>query len=1755
MPQHNSKPHKEWLRRLCIVLSFLASGAYLSTRLIFTLNFESPYAICVSLLLLAAECHGTTLMLLHLLQIWNTSPNVKAPQPLPGKTVDVLLPTYDEDAHLLRGSLQSMIALEYPHTVYLLDDKNRPEIKALAEEMGVEYIARTKNLHAKAGNINNALEQTDGEFVIIFDADHIPRKNFITRTLGYFQDESVAFVQTPHAFYNFDNYCSSYEPDKGDYWEEGQLFHNCVQVGKANQNAVVFCGSAAIFRRAALDEIGLVATETITEDMHTGLRLHAKGWKSAFVNERLVAAQAANDVTTYQSQRLRWGEGNLSILKHDNPLVMPGLTFRQRFHYMSSIFGWTSGFGKLLIYLMPILMLFTGVSPVSGLPYFVVLLLVAHVVFGWIALKVTGNGHFRLIQNEIAGMASFWIQIRAFFRAAIKRHSRFVVTSKRGGQSNRVFWAVLPQFSLFVLGNTAVAWGFCRWLLGANNDLPSLLIGTSLIFVQNIFAWLVIRKGLRKSDPRFSYRHQTGRIHALLSWVEEDGTPHQTQGICLELNECGTSLHSLANFPLGQKLDIELRATGSYIKVTGTVANTHSGVNSQVGRLTSDPTFRIGIEFQQVDGPTRDALWAMTMDNIVCANYEDFQNANADAASARKLLKIPCALKKQDPKSDAWTHFGILTYIDKDNFTLLSNSISSLNKDNLVFEMETPFGKITGETRYTQPSDDGDDDSSHIFQVTKFIGQGRGILKSIQEAARHKESRDLVTYAPDNPKFPSSRTCFATGLPSLAAILLFATICVWAHPKYVLLTRIGQLSQPTATDLAQLDKLTTKTLNNEVQDLRLIAMLRSALIRLNREEMASKVLEKALKLAPNEPGLILADADYHLEHGQFQKAYHNYQRLFGRWPRFCTPERVLSAVRCGLAIEQDPDEVFSLLTKMDLKHLQDPQLARECAACYLSLKRPEMALSLLKNGNHKQDLDVGILIVQAHAAQQDFRVALEHCKQLGRIFPDSTKLLELWGDCAFWSDDYTEAIKRYEQANALSTIRGVRLVRWADALLQLEENQRVLEMAEQIVDGNRVPSAWCSLVMEAATTDIVPPNSRVNSTHEPLVQTALNQGLKEVSPPVRLVRAVTNYLDWQGDIETAFNYLSQHESDVLAEDDLCMKSASLAYRLGKYEKALDRAEVTIALTGPIGNPLHREAQLLAARSLGQMNRHTEALSRFRTLIKNDPYDESIRAETAGVALAGGNPEETLRLCRENPHDNQSRQLVDLEITALANLQQWTNLVESCDHYLALTPNDFELQVWRVKGLIGNEDFELGATALAPLLSHAPPGHQAHLLFGHSLCWSKQYERSLEQLLEYQADKLLDPVVLFAANGCHSLTPDQQHRIQQLVDQLLSTPHLDPEVCLAACDFSIKQEEYTRVVDFLSKNPAYWQQNLPLRLRLARALFGDQQYELAGDHYDHILAMTSNVAATRESVTNADTAEDRATFRQEVLLAAARNATAALNPVRSAEFYRELIDGKSPPVDVSCEYAGVLLDLQRPVEALAVLPNYESANLSFSQKLLYADTSAAAENFALATQVCSKLLQQRPNHPDVLLRQARFLAWDKQYEESFAIWRRLMENSPSDLKTRCEYAGFLVAAGRQTEALAHYNWLLNRHYQLPRQHQLSFLHAIAQTESVSPTMRAEIERIEKEQQNLGYLETEKVEFLAYIHANLSEYNNAVELLQKVLKVHWHRKDLTLLLADMLHEQGRYAEAKKTLNSLTNGSAPTREVSAPWQGRSH
>jgi cellulose synthase (UDP-forming) len=252
-------------------------------------------------------------------------------------------------------------------------------MEALASALGVEYITRSDNAHAKAGNINAALKQTTGEYIAIFDCDHVPVRSFLRVTMGFFLDDPrCGFVQTPHHFYNPD-------PFERNLWleelvpPEQEMFYHAVQIGNDFWNSAFFCGSCAVLRRAAITSVGGIAVETVTEDAHTALRMHAQGWRSAYLDIPQAAGLATERYAFHVQQRMRWARGMTQILRLDNPLFKRGLTIPQRLNYLNAIQHFQFGIPRLVYLLSPSIFLLFGVHPIRANPWEVIAYAMPHV--------------------------------------------------------------------------------------------------------------------------------------------------------------------------------------------------------------------------------------------------------------------------------------------------------------------------------------------------------------------------------------------------------------------------------------------------------------------------------------------------------------------------------------------------------------------------------------------------------------------------------------------------------------------------------------------------------------------------------------------------------------------------------------------------------------------------------------------------------------------------------------------------------------------------------------------------------------------------------------------------------------------------------------------------------------------------------------------------------------------------------------------------------------------------------------------------------------------------------------------------------------------------------------------------------------------------------------------------------------------------------------------------------------------------------
>ena len=360
---------ESWPRRLVIrgvaIATIVVTAVYLTWRTTSTVDLS---VWCLAIPLLLAELHSAFGLTLYTLALWDVDvgPDWR-PATRTGHRIAVLLPTYEEPEEVLLPSVVAAIALEPAHETWVLDDGDRPWVRALANELGARYLARAEHDHAKAGNLNHALQTIDADVIAVFDADHVVQPNFLRHTLAYFDDPAIAVVQTPQDFYNLESFEheGTTHSDERPYHEEAN-FHRVIGPAMNHWGGAFWCGTGALIRVAALRDVGLVATGTVTEDIHTTIRMNRRGWRAVYHNEVLARGLAPSDASQYMLQRHRWALGAMQVQRAERPLTQRGLTFGQRLAFATTLFGWLDSSRTLAFMVLPIAVVISGSSPIDA---------------------------------------------------------------------------------------------------------------------------------------------------------------------------------------------------------------------------------------------------------------------------------------------------------------------------------------------------------------------------------------------------------------------------------------------------------------------------------------------------------------------------------------------------------------------------------------------------------------------------------------------------------------------------------------------------------------------------------------------------------------------------------------------------------------------------------------------------------------------------------------------------------------------------------------------------------------------------------------------------------------------------------------------------------------------------------------------------------------------------------------------------------------------------------------------------------------------------------------------------------------------------------------------------------------------------------------------------------------------------------------------------------------------------------------------
>lgn len=592
-------------RRLLVALFVTVNVAYVVWRATSTLNPDWPL---YSLLFLVAEVYVIIAAILFytLLDGYQAPP---PPPPLPDAlpTIDVFIATYNEDPGLVRMTARAARDMDLPHLTWILDDGRREAMRKVAAELGVGYIARADNAHQKAGNLNNALAQTSGDLVMCLDADNIPRKSFLTRTVGYLTDPAVALVQVPQVFYNTDSFQHEELTEPRRLYHEAALFHHRIQTGAASFQAAFSVGTGAVFRRAALTSIGGFATGSVTEDIHTSMRLHDAGWTIAYRDEALAFLLAPETAIAFHVQRLRWAQGGMQILRRDNPLWRRGLSRMQRLLYFNALSSPFSAYPNLLLYFAPALFLLAGMSPVTianGFS-FPTLIYLLHMVNDAAMFSLLAAPHAKLLLGERYKLVNCPIQLRATFRLLRPAGLSFQVTPK-GGHGGVPF-----DLGVFLLGMTAldliaVAVGFTRAVLGFADPRVFVLTACFAIF----FA-LICLDSLHKI-----WTHRQGDGAHLLPVCLRAFGEHEGRSYSFQVEQMGPErLRARSESDLPPELTVHLTEVGLARPVLARIVRATDG--------------RYDLHLTGLDAPTRDTIERFLFDTAFPSYLRSFVDTPA----------------------------------------------------------------------------------------------------------------------------------------------------------------------------------------------------------------------------------------------------------------------------------------------------------------------------------------------------------------------------------------------------------------------------------------------------------------------------------------------------------------------------------------------------------------------------------------------------------------------------------------------------------------------------------------------------------------------------------------------------------------------------------------------------------------------------------------------------------------------------------------------------------------------------------------------------------------------------------------------------------------------------------------------------------------------------------------------------------------------------------------------------------------------
>ena len=432
------------------------------------------------------------------------------PKPVTAKkyTVDILT-TFcaGEPFDMLEETLTAIQNITYPHTAWCCDEADDAEVKNLCYRLGVKHVTRIIKKNAKAGNINNALQQATGEICVVLDPDHVPAPEFLDEIVAYFDDETIGFVQIVQAYYNQGESLVA----KGAAQQTYQ-FYGPMMMGMHTYGTVQAIGANCSFRRSALDSIGGHASG-LSEDMHTAMQLHAKGWRSVYVSALLTRGLVPATMSSYYKQQLKWSRGTWELLFVTYPKLFNKFTWRQKIHYFTLPFHYLCGFIFIINFLIPVISLFTGYIPLqmdvvnfllAAIPLFSISIIIRHYVQKWVVEEKERGFH---LVGGILQIGTWWIHSVGFIYTIFRKKVPYIPTPKNDNDALPLLLN-LPNILVAAISLIAIFYGL--W----HDYSPYTIFMVALAFMQICFMVFILFIS--------GYTSQTGKANAIATKLREN---------------------------------------------------------------------------------------------------------------------------------------------------------------------------------------------------------------------------------------------------------------------------------------------------------------------------------------------------------------------------------------------------------------------------------------------------------------------------------------------------------------------------------------------------------------------------------------------------------------------------------------------------------------------------------------------------------------------------------------------------------------------------------------------------------------------------------------------------------------------------------------------------------------------------------------------------------------------------------------------------------------------------------------------------------------------------------------------------------------------------------------------------------------------------------------------------------------------------------------------------------------------------------